>query len=100
MYTYFKIETAVAQKLNDDGLSEDLSTGRILSGKEYGGTGLISEKTEAFYAELNEGARATTNSYSSTVDLLQYIYAVLVAKNHQKVRSKCLVHEFPFTDIF
>ena len=25
---------------------------------------------------------------------------MLVAKNHQKIRSRCLVHEFSFTDIF
>ena len=25
---------------------------------------------------------------------------MLVAKNHQKIRLRCLVHEFPFTDIF
>ena len=25
---------------------------------------------------------------------------VLVAKNHHKIRSRCLVHEFSFTDIF
>ena len=25
---------------------------------------------------------------------------MLVAKNHQKIRSKCLVYEFCFTDIF
>ena len=42
MCTYFKTET------------EDHSTGRILSEKKYGDTGLVSEKTEALYAELNE----------------------------------------------
>ena len=31
---------------------------------------------------------------------LQFTYSVLVAKNHQKIRSRCLVHEFFFTDIF
>ena len=49
---------------------------------------LISEKTEALYAELNEGSEAATSSFS-----------VLVAKNHQKIRSRCLVHEFSFTDM-
>ena len=33
---------------------------------EYGGTGLISEKREALYTELNERAKAATNSYSAT----------------------------------
>ena len=68
--------------------------------KIYGGTGLISEKTEALYAELNERAEAATSSYSATGDFLQCIYFVLVAKNHQKIRPRCLVHEFSFTDIF
>ena len=38
---------------------------KILSEKKYGGTGLISEKTEAFYVELNERAEAATNNFSS-----------------------------------
>ena len=50
--------------------------------KKDGGTGLISEKTEALYAELNKRAEAATNSYLSTGDFLQYIYSALVAKNH------------------
>ena len=68
--------------------------------KKYGGTGLVSEKTEALYAELNERVEAATSSYSATGEFLQYIYSVLVAKNHQKIRSRCLVHEFSFIDIF
>ena len=62
---------------------------------------LISEeKIETLYAELNERAEAATSHYSATGDFLQYIYFVLVAKNYQKVRSRCLVREFFFTDIF
>ena len=38
---YLKIET------------EDHSIGKILSGKKNEGTGLVSEKTEALFAELN-----------------------------------------------
>ena len=45
--------------------------------KKYGGTGLISEKTEVLYAELNERAEAATGSYSVTGDFLQYIYLYL-----------------------
>ena len=74
--------------------------GRILSGKKYGGTGLISEKTEVLYAELNEGAEAVTGSYSVTGDSLPYIYSVPVTKNHRNIRSRYLVHEFSLTDIF
>ena len=65
-----------------------------------GGTGLISEKMEALYAELNERWEAVTSSYSATGDFLQYTYSVVVAKNHKKIRSRCLIHEFSFTYIF
>ena len=69
-------------------------------GKKYWDTGLVSEKTEALYAELNETVEAATSSYSATNKFLRYIYSVLVAKNHHKIRSRCLVHKFSFTDIF
>ena len=71
-----------------------------MSETKYGGTGLVSEKTEASYAERNERVETANSSYSATDEFLQYIYSVLVAKNHQKIRSRCLVHEFFFTDIF
>ena len=47
--------------------------------------GLVSEKTEASYVELNERAEAVTRSYSATSKFLQNIYSLLVAKNHQKI---------------
>ena len=62
--------------------------------------GIISKKTEVLYAKLNEKAEGATSSNSATTDFLQYICSALVAKNHQKIRSRCLVHEFSFTDIF
>ena len=68
--------------------------------KKCGGTGLVSEKTEPLYAELNERVEAATSSYSATRKFLQYIYSMPGAKNHQKIRSRCLIHEFSFTDIF
>ena len=55
---------------------------------------------EVLYTELNERAEAATGSYSGTGDSLQYIYSVPVSKNHRNIRSRCLVHEFSFTDIF
>ena len=55
--------------------------------KKVGVTGLISEKTEVLYAELNERAEAATGSYSVTGDSLQYIYSVPVTKNHRNIRS-------------
>ena len=55
---------------------------------------------EALYGELNEIMEADLSNYFATSEFLQYIYSVLVAKNHQKIRSGCLVHEFFFTDIF
>ena len=69
-------------------------------GKKYWDTGLVSEKTEALHAELNETVEAATSSYSATNKFLRYIYSVLVAKNHHKIRSRCLVHKFSFADIF
>ena len=83
MCTYFKTET------------EDHSLR-----KKYWGTGLVSGKMEALYAELNETVEAATSSYSATGEFLRYIYSGLVANNHRKIRSRCLVHEFSFTDIF
>ena len=44
--------------------------------------GILSEETETLHAELNERVEAATHSYSAAVDFLQYIYLVLVAKNH------------------
>ena len=77
MCTDFTTQTDVAQNLIDFffvALSEDPSIGSILSDKKYGGTGLLSEKTEALHAELNERAEAATRSYSAEVNFLQYIY--------------------------
>ena len=88
MCTYFRTETV------------DISIGRSLSEKKYGGTGLVSEKPETLYTELNERVEAATSSYSATVEFLHYIYSVLVAKIIRRSRSRCLVHEFSFTDIF
>ena len=62
--------------------------------------GLLSEKTEVLYAELNESAETATSSYSAAGDFLQYIYSVIMAKNHQKIRSRRLVYELSFKDIF
>ena len=44
--------------------------------------GVFSEKTEALQPELNKRAAAATSSYSAEFDFLQYIYSVLMAKNH------------------
>ena len=68
--------------------------------KKIWGYGVNFWKTEALYAELNEGAEATTSSYSVTGDFLQYISSVPVYKNHQNIRSRCLVQEFSITDTF
>ena len=65
-----------------------------------GGTELVSKKAEILYAKLNERVEAATSSYPATGEFLQYIYSVFVAKNHQKIQSRCLAHKFSFTDIF
>ena len=56
MFTYFKAET------------QDHSLG-----KKSGVTGLVSEKAEALYAELNQTVEAATSSYSAAGDFLQFI---------------------------
>ena len=61
--------------------------------------GLISEKPEALYAELNKRGESATSRYSVTGDFLQYIYSVPETKNPQNIRSTCLVHEFFLNDI-
>ena len=81
-------------------MSEALSIRRILSEKKYGGTRLISEKTEVLYAELNERVEAATGSYSVIGIYLQYIYSVLVTENHPNIQPRCLTHEFLFKDFF
>ena len=70
--------------------------------KKYwgGGMGLISEKMDVLYAELNERVGTATSIYSVTGKSLHYIYSVPVSKNHWNIQSRCLVHEFSFTDIF
>ena len=55
---------------------------------------------KALYAELNERVETATGSNSATGDFFKYIYFMLVAKNYQKIGSKCLVYEFSFTGIF
>ena len=37
---------------------------------------------------FNKRAEATTSGYSATGEFLQYIYSVLVAKNHQKIELR------------
>ena len=88
MCTYFKTET------------EDHSLR-----KKYWGTGLVSGKMEALYAELNETVEAATSSYSATSKFLRYnfynFYSVLVAKNHLKIQSVfsswIFLHRYFFT---
>ena len=72
--------------------------GEILSEKKRWYEGNFWKKH--LYAELNKRAEAAVSSYSATGDFLQYIYSVLVAKNHQEVQFRCLVHEFFFGDVF
>ena len=68
--------------------------------KNIWGYGVSLLKTEVLYAEFNERAEAASDTYSITGDFLQYIYSVPVTKNYRNIRSRCLDHEFSFTDIF
>ena len=74
MCTYFKTETDVDQDLVNDFLSNFDSQGTFpyegFKEKKKWGTGLISEKTEVLYAQLNEGLEAVTSSYSATCNFL------------------------------
>ena len=62
--------------------------------KDFKWKKLTSKKTGALYAEFNKRAEAATSSYPVTGNFLQYIYFVLVTKNHQNIRSRCLVHGY------
>ena len=77
-------------------LSNDLPIGKILSGGSMSVRGQFLEKQKLCVLTKERKQQR----YSATGYFLQYIYSVLVAKNHQKVRSRCLDHEFSFTYIF
>ena len=51
-------------------MSEDLSIGKILCEKKYGAMGLISEKTKAFYVELNKRVEAAILQYSCSITMI------------------------------
>ena len=55
---------------------------------------------KVLYEELKERVETATGSYFATGDSLKYIFSVPVTKNHQNIPSRCLVHEFSFTDFF
>ena len=57
--------------------------------KKYGDTGLISGKSGSSHQQL-----------FCSRQFLQYIYSMLVAKNHQRIRIRYCVHEFLFIDVF
>ena len=64
---YFKTKTDVSQNLIDNFFKKKVTVRgpfhrKDFKLKKYGGVGLISEKTEAFYVEFNERAEATTSS--------------------------------------
>ena len=80
-------------------LSESLSIGRILSDKKIWRHGINFWENGSFVCSTYKKREATTSSYSATGDFL-YIYSVLVAKNYQEIRFRCLVHKFSFTDVF
>ena len=81
MCKYFKTETDAPQNMIDD-FFIDPSIGMILSEINIGVRGYFLKKGSVIHAEHNERAEAATSSYSVEVDFLQYIYSVLLAKNH------------------
>ena len=60
---------------------------------------LFLKKRKLCICRTYEIVEAASSSYSATDEFFRYIYSVLVAKNHHKIRSKCVVDEFSFTDI-
>ena len=64
--------------------------------KKYGSMGFLKKRKFCMHNKRVEGV---TKNYSATGKFQQYIYSVLVAKNHQ-IRSRYLVHEFSVTDMF
>ena len=72
-------------------MSEDLSIGRILSGKKYEGTG----SSGSGRVERAERAEAAIGSYSVRGDSLLYIYSVPVTKNHRTSNQDVQFMNFP-----
>ena len=62
--------------------------------------GYFLKKTEVLYSEHNKRAEAAKSSCSAACNFLQYIDSMIMAKDHLKMRSRCLVHKFSFKDIF
>ena len=75
MCTYFNTKTDVAKNMIDDFCLTLIVKGpfhrKDFKWKKYGGTGLISEKTEVLCTELNDRTEAATGSYYGTGDSLQ-----------------------------
>ena len=70
MFMYLKTKTDVAPNIIDKFFSNfdyqrTFPQKRFQVKKKCGGTGLIFEKTEAFYVELSEGVELATNIFSS-----------------------------------
>ena len=104
MYTYLRAETDIAQNLIVDFFSSFVGgpfRRKNFKRKKIWGYGVkFWKKKQALYVEFNEEVEAATNSYYAKGDFLQYAYSVLVAKSHNKIRSRCLVHEFFFHRYF
>ena len=100
---HFKKETDIPQNLIDELFFLTLTVRgpfhrNTLSEKGMGVQDYFLKKTEVLYAELNKTAEAALILQQAI--FTPYIYFVIMAKNHQKIRSRCLDHEFSFKDIF
>ena len=83
MCVYFKVEFAVAQNLIDD----------VLLTLTVRGPFHREGKNKFCMLNLTKRAEAPTSRYSATGNFLPYIYYVLVAKNPQKIQSRCFFKE-------
>ena len=89
MCTYFKTEI------------ENHSIGKISSDKKICSHGLSFWKKRKIYLQnLTKEWKQPPVVILQQATFLQYMYSMLVDKNHQKIQSRCLAHEFSFTDIF
>ena len=81
MCMYFKTENLIEYFFLTLAVRRPFLRKEFMRGK-YGDTGLLSEKTEDFHAELDERAEVAASCYSAEFEFLRYIYSMLVVKNY------------------
>ena len=80
-------------------LTKDLSTGKILHEKNMGIRGKFLKKWKLCMQNLTKEQKQTLEVILKRVIFTIYLFCAC-AKNHENIHSRCLINEFPFTDIF